>query len=231
MTLSREERPGQIWVQERPLWFSGVKLRSRSTIIKMQDGVLLLHSPGEPTAEFCRELDTMGDVGWIIVPNRFHHLNAAAFKEKYPRAKIVGPASVGARNRAITLDHDIADPTFGEQLPEFRLLPLAGVPFLDETTFFHEPTRTLIAADLMMCGDPKDHWTWRWVSRACGQYGKFKVPPDVRMHTKPGDELRASLDAIMKLPIERILVAHSDSIKERAVEQLRAAWQFALQGK
>ena len=84
------------------------------------------------------------------------------------------------------VDHDVADPSLGEKLPEFRIVPLAGVPFLDETTFFHEPSQTLIAADLMMCGDPKDHWTWRWASRVWGQYGKFKLPPDVRLRTRRG---------------------------------------------
>jgi hypothetical protein len=48
------------------------------------------------------------------------------------------------------------------------------------------------------------------------------------MHTKAGPELRESLEALMSLPIARILVAHSDAIQERPVEQLAAAWQFAL---
>jgi hypothetical protein len=62
----------------------------------------------------------------------------------------------------------------------------------------------------------------------CGQYERFKLPPDVRMHTKRGIELEDSLGEILKLPIARILVAHSDAIQERPVEQLQAAWRFAL---
>ena len=228
MTVLREELPGQIWVQERNLWFGGVQLRSRSTIVKMSGGALWVHSPGPPTAEICRELEAIGEVAWIVVPNRFHHLHAAALKKKYPGAKLVGPSSVRTRNREVIVEHDLADPSLGAKLPGFRIVPLAGVPFLDETTFFHEPSQTLIATDLMMCGGPKDHWTWRWASRIWGQYRKLKLPPDVRMRTRRGKELSAALDEMMKLPIARILVAHSDPIEERPVEQLGAAWRFAL---
>lgn len=230
MALLRQEVLGQIWVQERSLWFGGVKLRSRSTVVKMQNGSLWLHSPAEPTAELCRELDALGDVAWIVVPNRFHHLHAASLKAKYPRAQIIAPASVRARNSAVIIDHDIGNAGRDGGLSEFRPLALSGVPFLDETLFFHEPSQSLIAADLMMCGDPKDHWTWRWVSHAFGQYGKFKLPPDVRMHTKPSPELRASLDALLKLPMARILIAHSDTIHDRPAEQLGLAWDFAMRG-
>jgi len=228
MSLLVEEVPGQIWVQERRLWFGGVRLRSRTTIVRLSDGRLWVHSPAEPTPEACGELDRLGEVAWIVVPNRFHHLNAAAMKNRYPGAQVVAPLSAKSRNDAVVLDHDISSPTLDALFPDLRSAPLRGVPFLEETTFFHQPSRTLIGADLMMTGSAKDHWTWRWVARVLGQYGTFKAPPDVRMHTKPGPDLRESLAALMSLPMERILVAHSDAIRERPVEQLAAAWQFAL---
>jgi hypothetical protein len=228
MTLLREEVSGQIWVQERSVWYGGVRLRSRTTIVKMRDGKLLVHSPGETTAEACRELDALGEVAWIVVPNKFHHLETPALKEKYPSAKVVGPASALARNPAVVLDYELPDPEVRSQLTEFRLLPLAGVPFLDETLFFHEPSQTLIAADLLMCGSPKDHFTWRWASRIYSQYGKYKLPPDVRSRTKPSEELKSSLGELRKLPIQRILVAHSDAIQEQPLETLSAAWEYAL---
>jgi hypothetical protein len=228
MTSLAEQVPGQIWVQERGVWFGGVRLRSRTTIVRLGDGKLWLHSPAEPTPEVLGELDRLGEVAWIIVPNRFHHLNAPAMKKRYPNAQIVGPVSVKPRNKTLVLDHDISSPTLGALFPELRSAQLTGVPFLEETTFFHEPSRTLIGADLMMTGCAKDHWSWRWVSRLFGQYGTFKAPPDVRMHTKASPDLRESLQALMSLPMERILVAHSDAIEERPIEQLSRAWQFVL---
>jgi Domain of unknown function (DUF4336) len=212
MNILREEIPGQIWVHQRPLWFGGVKIRSRSTIVRLKNGELWVHSPAPPDDDLRRELDGLGDVRWIVVPNKFHHLEAPALKSKYPQAEVIGPSAARQRNPSLELDHDLADvSTFADQMPEIRMLPLAGVPFLDETTFFHEPTGTLIAADLMMSGSPQDHLSWRWASRVFG----------------PTPELVGALEAMLSLPLERVLVAHSDSIVEKPREQFAALLAFA----
>jgi hypothetical protein len=72
-----------------------------------------------------------------------------------------------------------------------------------------------------------DHWTWRWVSRVLGQYQRYKAPPDVRWNTRAGPLVRQSLEQIAALPLERILVAHSDPIEDRPLERLEEAWRFA----
>jgi hypothetical protein len=222
----QELSAGGIWIGERTLWFSGVRLRSRMTVIRLANGRLWIHSASEPTPELCAELDRLGEVRWIVVPNRFHHIHAAAMKAHYPGAQVVGPASAALRNKSVVLDVAIDDERLPSLVPELSPVALRGVPFLDETVFFHAGTRTLIGADLMMCGCPSDHWTWRWASRVCGQYQRFKAPPDVRWKTRGGPLVHQSLDDLAKLPVERILVAHSDPIEDRPLEQLEGAWRF-----
>ncbi len=212
---------GDLWVAQRNLWFSGVRLRARMTVIRLADGRLWLHSPHEPTPELCAELDRLGEVTWIVVPNRYHHLHAAATKARYPDAQVIGPASAIERNKTVVLDAPTA------AIPGIAAVELRGVPFLDETLFLHSKTGTLIGADVMMCGCAADHFTWRWASRLFGQYGRYKTPPDVRKHTKPGPEVRASIAELAKLSVERIFVAHSDPIEDRPMEQLEEAWRFA----
>jgi hypothetical protein len=221
-----EISPGGIWIGERELWFGGVRLRSRMTVIRVADGRLWVHSASEPTPELCAELDRLGEVGWVVVPNRYHHIHAAAMKARYPNAQVIGPASAKLRNKGVALDVAIDDERLPSLVPELVPVPLKGVPFLDETLFFYAKMRTLIGADLMMCGCPTDHWTWRWASRVFGQYQRHRAPPDVRWHTRGGPLVRQSLDDIAKLPLERILVAHSDPIEDRPLEQLQEAWRF-----
>lgn len=225
-TVLQELAGGGIWVGERKLWFGGVRLRSRMTVIRLVDGRLWVHSPSEPTPGLCAELERLGQVSWVVVPNRYHHLHAAAMKARYPEARVIGPASAKSRNKSVTLDVSIDDGRLPSLVPELSPVALRGVPFLDETLFFHANTRTLVGADLMMCGCSADHWTWRWSSRLFGQYLRYKVPPDVRWHTRGGPLVRQSLEEIAKLPVERILVAHSDAIEDRPGEQLEQAWRF-----
>jgi hypothetical protein len=219
--MFQELSPGGIWLHERRLWFSGVKLRSRMTVLRIDDK-LWVHSASEPTPELTTELDRLGEVAWIVVPNRWHHRHAAAMKARYPAAQLVGPAAITKKSQPFSRDAALDEARF----PELTTIPLRGVPFLDETVFFHTPTRTLIGADLMMCGCPADHWTWRWSSRVVGQWKRFGAPPDVRWKTKRGPEAQQSIDALAALPIERILVAHSDTIEDRPIEQLEDAWKF-----
>src|SRR5215207_7685073 len=88
----------RIWSLERPVWFSGVRLRARTTVVRLDDGSLLLHAPAPPTDALAEELRALGPVRWLIVPNRCHHLGAPAAAARFREARVVGPASALRRN-------------------------------------------------------------------------------------------------------------------------------------
>jgi len=220
--------PDSIWVSERPIWFSGVRLRSRTTVVRLSGGALWVHSPCSPSDDVCAALDALGEVRWIVVPNRFHHLQAPATAARYPNAVVVGPKSAEARNPHISLTMGTDDPAFIRATPELTSIQLKGVPFLDETVFFHPTSGSLIAADLLMSACAHDHWTWRIAARIWGRYGKVGTPPDVRMHTRASTAVAVSIAQMRALPLQRILVAHADPITERPVQQLAEAWDFAI---
>lgn len=223
MSSFTEALPG-FWVSERPLWFGGVRIRSRTTVVRLADGRLWVHSASEPTPETCAALDRLGEVAWIVVPNRWHHLHATATKARYPAAKVVAPALAKERNPGLVVDVALDPRESASLAPGIEPVALRGVPFLDETLFFHRESGTLVGADVMMCGCAKDHFTWRWVSRVLGQYGRHKAPPDVRWNTKASAELTEALGALGRLPVKTILVAHADPIVDQPLQQLAAAW-------
>lgn len=218
--------PDAIWVSERPLWFSGVRLRSRTTVVRLGSGALWVHSPGPPMDEVCKALDALGDVRFLVVPNRFHHLQVPAIAARYPKAFVVGPKSAEERNPSVKVQIGLDDPTYLENTSELAPVHLDGVPFLDETVFFHAPSGSLIAADLLMSACARDHWTWRTAARVLGRYGRNLPPPDVRAKTRASTAAAESIARLSKLPIERILVAHADPITERPAQQLLEAWTF-----
>src|SRR3954471_4234785 len=93
----------RIWTLERPVWFGGVRLRARTTVVRLDDGSLLLHSPAPPTEALAEELLALGPVRWLVVPNCFHHLGTPAAATRFPEAQVVGPASALNRNTALRL--------------------------------------------------------------------------------------------------------------------------------
>ena len=220
--------PDSIWVTERPIWFGGVRLRSRTTVVRLSGDALWVHSPCTPTDDVCAALDALGEVRWIVVPNRFHHLQTPATAARYPKALVVGPKSAQSRNPQVTLAMGTDNPEYVGSTPELTSIQLGGVPFLDETVFFHAPSSSLIAADLLMSACARDHWTWRITARVLGRYGKIRTPPDVRMHTRANTAIAESIAQMRALPVQRILVAHADPITDRPAQQLAEAWEFAM---
>jgi hypothetical protein len=220
--------PDTIWATERPVWFGGVCIRARTTIVRLAGGALWIHSPGPPTDQVCAALEALGEVRWIMVPNRYHHLQAPATAARYPKAVVVGPKSAEARNPKVRVAMSADDPAYLEATPELTPIQLKGVPFLDETVFFHAASGTLIAADLVMNAGPRDHWTWRFAARLLGRYGKVRTPPDVQKNTRASAEVAGSIAQLCALPLQRILVAHADPVTDRPAQQLAEAWSFAV---
>ncbi|KIG15533.1 hypothetical protein DB30_05556 [Enhygromyxa salina] len=52
------------------------------TVIRLDDGRLLLHSPIRCTPELREELDALGSVAFVAAPNRFHHLFARGARRR-----------------------------------------------------------------------------------------------------------------------------------------------------
>lgn len=216
----------RIWTLDRPVWFSGVRLRTRTTVVRLDDGGLLLHGPAPPTDALAEQLRALGPVRWLVVPNSFHHLGTPAAAARFPEAKVVGPASALAKNQALRLDVDLRDPAFEAQLPELERLPLDGVPFLDETVLFHRPTQTLLGVDLVLCADARDHWTWRWAARVVGCYDRLRVPPDVKKKIPDKAAAARSVQAMLARPAKRLVVAHADIVEDGWRDRLAQAWRL-----
>ncbi len=217
---------GRIWASERPVWFSGARMRVRTSVIRLEDGRLLVHSPAPLSDGLLKQMKDLGEVGWLVVPNRWHHLGTPEAANAFPDAKVLGPKSAAARNPKLRIDVDIRERKFAEALPEFALFPLEGVPYLDETLLYHQPTETLFGADVVLRGDENDHWSMRFGARITRCFKRLSVPPDVRNKVRDKEAASRSLAALKNLPIKRLIVGHGVVIDEAPLAQLFEAWRL-----
>lgn len=201
-------------------------MRARTSVVRLDDGSLLVHSPAPPSEGLVKQLVDLGEVSWLVVPNCFHHLGTPAAAAAFPDAKILGPRSAAVRNPQLRIDADIHEPRFTEAVPEFALFPLDGVPFLDETLLYHRPTETLFGADVVLRADEHDHWSWRFAARITGCFKRVCVPPDVRKKVADTKAASRSLHALQALPIKRLIVAHGAVIEEAPLAHLVEAWRL-----
>jgi hypothetical protein len=79
--------PGQIWLLEYPVRFAGMELFGRTTIIRLENGELIVHDPCVVIENIKDQKNDLGVVKYIIAPGTYHHLYVVEFQEAYPDAE------------------------------------------------------------------------------------------------------------------------------------------------
>jgi hypothetical protein len=117
-----ERLEDNLWSVEAAL--PRMPLRRRMTVVRLSSGDLVIHSCIALSEAAMGELEAWGRPAFILVPNRYHRLDAPAYKARYPDAKVLCDASVVAHVGAVVS----LDGTF-EQLPAdaaLRSEPMGG---------------------------------------------------------------------------------------------------------
>jgi hypothetical protein len=77
------------WVQGS---LPGMSLKRVMTIARRSDGKLVIHSAIAMDEDRMRELESLGEPAYLVVPNRGHRLDAPAYKKRYPALRVYAPA-------------------------------------------------------------------------------------------------------------------------------------------
>lgn len=168
---------------------AGVMIPSRSTIVRLSSGALLVYSP---IAEMS-EVDALGEVAHVVEPNRLHHLFVDAARARWPRATV--------HHRDLSLADDA-----------IRSTHVDGVPKIDETVLFHEPSGTLVCADLVFNMTAENLRTR--IAFALTGVGGNRVAQsrEWKWACKDRAAARASVERILAWPIQRIAFCHGESV-------------------
>ena len=80
-----------VWAHEKDIALAGgMRMPCRSTILRLPDGRLVVHSPLAIDDATAKELDAIGDVRFLVAPNCVHWMFLKAAKERYPKARVFG---------------------------------------------------------------------------------------------------------------------------------------------
>jgi hypothetical protein len=212
----------QIWAIDRRALLAGVTLPTRSTVVDVGQGRLVLVSP---PADACPELDRLGTVVAVVVPNSFHYLYAKEWQSRCPTAELFYapglPRRVSGLPPARELTADVV-PSWRERLPFVVLGPDRGI---SEVLFFHPASRTLILTDLASNLVDLPRAYDRIASRLSGQPAGFGPSRNARkLLLRDASRAREALRAVLQWPFERILVAHGTLVERDAADVFRSAF-------
>ncbi|ACY17397.1 hypothetical protein [Haliangium ochraceum] len=200
----------------------GMALRRIMTLVRMQDGRLLVHNPIALEDAYMAELERWaGAPAFVVVPNGWHRIDCAAFKRRYPEAKIVCPRGSVKKVRQrvavdITYDAFPSDDTV-EFAHVSGLRDVEGVMLVRS-----EDGVTLVFNDLIF-NQPHLPGVGGVVIRLLGSSGEAKVTRIMRLlAVKDRAATREHLRALAETPrLRRIVPGHGRIISKDAAQVLR----------
>jgi len=217
--------PG-VWIATQPVRFLGLQLTATMTVLRLIDNSLLLYSPVAMTPSRRTDIETHGPIAHLYAPNLYHHLWIGEWATALPSARLHAPQRLASKRSDLRIDRVQgagAEREFAGVIDEFRIEGFR----LEETVLFHRPSRTLVVADLVHnVGRPDRPWT-RFYTRTMGFYDRVGLSRMLRW-TAFSDRAaaRRSLDQLLALPFDNLIVAHGKPLTAGAREALAAAYSW-----
>ena len=215
-----------VWVDTAPVRIVGTKLTSTMTVLRLGDGSLLLHSPLAMTPERRAAVDALGTVTHLYAPNLFHHLRIGEWAAAFPDARLHAPAALATKRPDLRIDraHFAArEPAFDGVVDEVRIDGFR----LSESVLFYRAARTLVVADLVHnVGRPQHSWT-KFYTQTMGFYDRVALSKMLRW-TAFSDRgaARRSIDELLALPFDRVIVGHGTPLAAAGPEAVAAAYSW-----
>lgn len=216
-----------LWECDAPLSVLGMHLGHRMVVVRLPDGGLLVHSPVEATAETTAAVDALGPVRWIVAPSLIHDLYVPGWFAKYPDAVLAGPPGMAAKFPQWPWRAELGEALGAAWRPDLEVLVIAGAPRVNETVFFHRPSRSLIVADLVFNVGHAGGLVSRTLFRLNGCCGQVATSRLFRSVVKDRAALRGSLDRMFEWDFTRVIVGHGKNLETDAKETVRAALRWA----
>lgn len=207
----------ELYVEEATIRFYGFRLRTRMAVVVLPQGRLLLYSPVWLTDTLRSELAQLGEVAFVLSPNKIHNQTLAAYAEAYPAAEIHLPPGLAERRpelRVTAVLGDEAPPAWRDRLDQVLT---GGNVFFSEVLLFHRPSRTLLVGDLV---ENFDASTASPLARAAARlFGVVSAPvasPEFRLYTHDADAAARSFERAARWDFQRIFLCHGALIEEDA---------------
>ena len=78
----------RIWLKKYPIHYAGLDFYARTTLIRLSNGELLVHSPSPIDEELVEQIRDIGPVAHLIAPGSYHYFYIAAWQEAFPKAMV-----------------------------------------------------------------------------------------------------------------------------------------------
>lgn len=198
-------------------------LKRVMTVARRSDGKLVVHNAiamGDPEM---KELEALGDLAWLVVPNGYHRIDAGRFAARYPEMKVHCPP--GSRRRvgeAVRVDGTL------DEIPadaDVRFEKLHGVADAESVMVVRSKDGvTLVVNDLFFNMPHADGPVGSALKHLANSSGGPRISRISRLLLiKDKAKTRADLERLAEIPdLVRVIVSHHETITDKPAAVLRA---------
>jgi hypothetical protein len=194
------------------------KTQRQMVAAKMADGRLFIHNAIALDDAEMAELEAWGEPGVIFVPNGFHRMDAAIWKQRYPKAKVICPAGSQKRVAKIVTVDGVTEAAPSDATVKLSRLDGCAIEDILEVTSESGVTLTFCDAVLNM---PKLGFP---MSVFLGPTGTISSPRVMRlMGIKDKKAFASHLERLAATPrLERLTFGHGKPITDDPAGALRS---------
>ncbi|WP_257453487.1 DUF4336 domain-containing protein [Archangium lipolyticum] len=215
-----------LFVLDVPFHMRGFDLGGRMTVVRLPEGGLWLHSPVKLDAAVRQAVDAVGPVRFLVAPNTMHHLSLGDWAAAYPSARVLAPAGLRAKRKDLRIDVELSDVMDVGQSPTVELLLARGIPKLEEFSFLHRPSRTLLLADVAFNIHDSHSWLTRNYLKLCGAYERLAPTWLLKTMVKDKAALRAWRDRVLSWDFDRVVPCHGQVLERGGKQAMREAFAW-----
>jgi hypothetical protein len=202
----------------------GIPVSTRMTVVRLASGGLWLHSPIPLDRALRDELDALGPVAFIVAPSKTHYLFVEACAAAFPTARAYGAPGLRSKRPGLRFLCDLPEGAAAPWGSQLEHVVFGGIPFANETVWFHGPSATLIITDLVQWWQGEQPWQARAYASLTSVRRRLAVPRTVRSLVRDRVAARASAELLLRWDFKRVVMAHNSVVAVGA----RADMQRAL---
>jgi hypothetical protein len=195
-------------------------------LARLPDEGLWVWSPIALTEELVQEVEALGTVKHLVVPNRLHHLFLREWALRWPSALIHAPPGLARKRPDLHFDVDLSVQPNGPSVTDvIDQVIFRGSFAMEEVVFFHRASRTALFGDLIQRFPESAANGWKgMLMRLAGLVGEHgSTPLDWQASFLRRSLARIARNAVLGWDPERLLVAHGECAQTGAAGIIASA--------
>lgn len=207
------------WLKQFSLKLLGADFNRTVTVFDLDGGNVLVHSTGSFSDEDYRFFESLGAHTHFVDATCFHDTSTKKVLKAAREASFYAPKGFSIKDDRLKPITDLA-PILGDAI---EMIPLRGIPKVNEVEFFDRRNGILVIADLLFNFTESNVWTRGFVRATAGIKEHPGMSRLFRMMIRDKPAFQESIDRLRALEFEKLVFGHGQPILEDAKECFQKA--------